>query len=349
MSEKIGKILIPISIVAAGLIIGGALYFINQNKEASSEEGLSAQEIAEKAINYINENIVAEGLIASLIDVTEEGSVYKIQLKIGGTEYESYATKDGKIFFPEGYNLEANPPADGETEEPASGDSSVEVPKQDKPDVKLFVMSYCPFGLQAQKMFLPVYDLLKDKAEMGIYFVNYIMYEKKEIDENLKQHCIQKEEKEKFSNYLNCFVVSGDSEKCFSQAGINKAKITNCIFETDRDFNITSLYNNKDTWLSGRYPKFDVHTDLNKKYGVGGSPTVVINDSVIVSDQRNCPQGEIKCSVVPNFTRSPEKFKEVICQSFNSLPEECSQTLSNDVASRGIGGGTGSSSGGSCQ
>jgi len=46
--------------------------------------------------------------------------------------------------------------------------------------------------------------------------------------------------------------------------------------------------------------------------------------------------------------RSPEKFKEVICQAFNSLPEECSQMLSNDVASTGIGGGTGSSSGGSC-
>lgn len=55
-------------------------------------------------------------------------------------------------------------------------------------------MSYCPYGLQAEKMFLPVYDLLKNKAEMGIYFVNYIMHDKKEIDENLREYCIQKEQ-----------------------------------------------------------------------------------------------------------------------------------------------------------
>jgi len=79
------------------------------------------------------------------------------------------------------------------------------------------------------------------------------------------------------------------------------------------------------------FPKFDVHTDLNEKYGVQGSPTIVINDQVV--------------NVSP---RSPEKFKEVICQTFNSLPEECSQMLSDDVASIGIGGGTSNSSGGGC-
>ena len=226
--------------------------------------------------------------------------------------------------------------------------NSVEVPKSDNPDVKLFVMSYCPYGLQAQKMFLPVYDLLKGKAEMGVYFVNYIMHEKKEIDENLNQYCIQKEQKEKYSNYLNCFVLSGNSETCLSQAGVDKTKLSDCVVQTDEEYNIYSLYNDKSTWLNGNFPKFNVNLDLNEKYGVQGSPTIVINETVIVTDASQCPGGEIKCVVISNFVRSPESFKNIVCQAFNLVPEECSQTLSNDAASTGIGGGTTASSGGGC-
>jgi len=325
MLEKFTKNLIPISIVIAGLLIAGALIFINQGKiEKSEEQILTPQEAAEKSINFINQNLLQEGTTASLISVTEESEVYKIHIKVGEGEYDSYVTKDGKLLFIEGIDLKSSL-AQKESE------TAGEIPKQDTPDVKLFVMSYCPYGLQAQKMFLPVYDLLKDRAEMGVYFVDYIMHEKQEIDENLRQYCIQKEQKEKYYDYLSCFVISGDFDSCLSSASIDRVKLTNCISETDRDYNIYSLYNDESTWLNGMFPKFDVHTDLNEKYGVQGSPTIVINDQVV--------------NVSP---RSPEKFKEVICQTFNSLPEECSQMLSDDVASIGIGGGTSNSSGGGC-
>jgi hypothetical protein len=181
-------------------------------------------------------------------------------------------------------------------------------------------------------MFLPVYELLKNKAEMGVYFVDYIMHEKQEIDENLRQYCIQKEEKEKYGDYLSCFVKDGDFEKCLSETNIDREKMGNCISETDKEFNVIALYNDKNAWLNGQFPKFNVHNDLNEQYGVGGSPTIVINDTVV--------------DVSP---RSPEKFKEIICQAFNSPPEECSQTLSSDSPTSGFGIGTESSgSSGGC-
>jgi len=187
--------------------------------------------------------------------------------------------------------------------------------------------------LQAQKMFLPVYNLLKNKAEMGVYFVNYIMHEKQEIDENLRQYCIQEEQKGKYYDYLSCFVKDGKFNECLSQAQIDTTRMESCISKTDEQYKVTSQYNDKSTWLNGNFPKFDVHTDLNKQYGVQGSPTIVINDKVV--------------EVSP---RSPEKFKEVICQSFNSPPEECSQTLSNTAFSPGFGLEQGvSGSGGQCK
>lgn len=332
MLEKISRFSIPIAIVIAGILIASAFIYINRGKvRVISEKELSAQEIAQKAIDYINKNKdkVSGGLSASLVNVSEEGEIYKIRLKIGDNEYDSYVTKDGKFLFPQGYNLEKEIKKE---ETPSKSESNDQIPKSDFPDVKLFVMSYCPYGLQAEKMFLPVYNLLKDKAKMGVYFVSYAMHGKKEVDENLRQYCIQKEEMEKYDSYLNCFVLSGDSEKCLSEAKIDKTKLTNCTLATDREYNIYTLYNDKSSWLNGRFPKFPIYDDLNEKYGVKGSPTIVINDRVT--------------TVSP---RSPEKFKEVICQSFNSPPKECSQTLSNESSSPGIGGGTGSSSEGQCK
>ena len=322
------KNLIPIAIIIAGLLIAGAFVYVNQGKVLEkAPEGLSPQQAAEKATAFINENMLQERATASLVSVVEESGIYKFRLKIGDREYISYVTKDGNLLFPEeGISLESASTQIREEE------TAGEISKRDKPDVKLFVMSYCPYGLQAQKMFLPVYDLLKGKAEMGVYFVNYIMHEKQEIDENLRQYCIQKEQKEKYYEYLSCFVIDGDFEKCLSQAKIDKAKLTSCVAETDNQYSVTSQYNDKSTWLNGRYPKFDVQTDLNEKYGVRGSPTVVINDKVV--------------NINP---RSPEKFKETICQAFTSQPQECSQTLSSDTPSPGFGGGTGSSSGGQCK
>ena len=317
--------LIPILILVAGISIFGTYFYLTRIK-TPQEKFLSPQEAAQNAINYINENLLQKGVTASLADVVEENGLYKIRLKVGEKEFISYVTKDGKILFPEeGIDLEKKI---AKEETPTS---TQEIQKTDKPDVKLFVMAYCPYGLQMEKAYLPVYNLLKEKADMGIYFVNYIMHEKKEIDENLRQYCIQKEEKEKYYDYLSCFVKAGEFEKCLNEAKIDKEKMNSCISETDKEYKITQLYNDKSTWLSGRYPRFDVHTDLNEKYGVQGSPTVVINDKVV----------EVS-------SRSPEKFKEVICQAFNSPPEECSQTLSNTTFSPGFGLETGTSSGGGC-
>ncbi len=331
MIEILNKNLIAIAIIIAGLIIGGVYFYTNQE----AIQGLSAQEAADKAISFINQSIEKENVTASLLDVTEETGLYKIHLKIEETEYNSYITKDGKLLFPNAFNLEE------QTEEVAKEEDSApeEIIKKDTPEVKLFVMSYCPYGLQAQKMFLPVYNLLKDKVEMEVYFVDYIMHEKKEIDENLRQYCIQKEEAEKYYSYLSCFVVDGNFEKCFSDTKIDKTKLESCVSETDKEFNITSKYNDKSTWIGSTcpdppycFPKFDVQSDLNKKYGVEGSPVVVINDEIV--------------NVNP---RSPEKFKEIICSAFNSEPSECSQTLSDEAFSSGFGLISGSSSSGSCE
>jgi hypothetical protein len=307
-------------------------------KVVAKAKDLSPQEAGEKAIKFANENLLSEGSSATLVSVKEENGLYTFKLMVDDQEYESYVTKNGKMLFIQGVKMEETAESNPEATEP------VQVEKKDKPEVKVFVMSYCPFGLLAEKMFLPVYDLLKDKADMGIYFVNYAMHGKPEVDENLRQYCIQKDQKDKYSAYLSCFVAdtsyndckTGDCtanfSKCLTEANIDEAKLGQCVAESDAQFKVTANYNDKASWLSGQFPKFDVHTDLNTKYGVEGSPTFVINDA--------------KVELSP---RTAEQFKKTICAAFNNEPAECATELSGETPSSGFGTGSSSgSSGGDC-
>jgi len=308
--------------VVIGSLVGSLVYFFPRGGGGVPNE-------VKKAMEYINEMVKGQGQSASLISWSEEGGLYKIDFKIGDNQYQSFITKDGKYLFTYGIDLTKKIEEATGTEETETQPTQVE--KREKPDVKLFVMSYCPFGLQMEKALLPVWQLLKDKADIGIYFVDYIMHGKKEMEENLRQYCIQKEEKEKFLAYLECFAKNGSYENseiykdCLKEIGINENKLNSCYEKTDKEFKISENFSETG------YPPFNIHKDLNEKYGVRGSPTLIINDTLV------------------NVERSPEKVKEAICNAFLNPPEECNQKLPEETASPGFGMATGSSSSGSCQ
>ncbi len=319
--------------IAVGALTITGVFSLNKGKNTSVL--VPAEEAAVEAVKYINANVLEAGMTASLVDVVTDGETYKFRIRIEDQEYTSYISKDGKYLFPNAYDMTAD------AIQPVVGDDpnqAQEVVKTDKPDVKIFVMTYCPYGLQAQKMFLPVYDLLKDEADIGIYFVDYIMHEMPEIEENLRQYCIIKEQNEKYYDYLTCFVKDGSYDdnsifqSCLTEAKIDEGKLNSCAVATDQEYKITELYNDKSTWLSGSYPIFGIHADLNDQYGVRGSPTVVINGV------------EVGIS-----SRSPEDFKNVVCEAFDSVPEECSQTLSDVAFAAGFGLAEGVSTGGECK
>jgi len=299
------------------------------NGEAAANS-LPAGQAAKKAVDYINKNMLSDGQGAtSDYQVKEVSGVYKFAITVEGSDYDVYTTKDGELLFVQAIDMSEPVPAD----EP---EKTTPTAKSAKPDVKVFVMSYCPYGLQAQKMYLPVYDLLKDKATMGIYFVNYAMHGKKEIEENLRQYCIQKEQTAKFSPYLKCFTISTPGPDgtagfsgCLSQAGVDQTKLNACISVTDAKFSVSADYNDSSKWISGRYPKFAVNDVENKEYDVQGSPTIIINGR------------EANLS-----SRTAQQFLKAICGAFVTPPAECDTVLGDEQAATGFGGGTTTDAGG---
>jgi len=199
-----------------------------------------------------------------------------------------------------------------------------EIPKTDKPVVELFVMSYCPYGTQIEKGILPVLTALGTKINYTLKFVNYAMHDKKELDENLRQYCIQKNQPAKLSAYLTCFlkVGQGTEDSCMQTAGVAAATVKTCMTQADTQFDVTKNYEDKSTY-QGSYPPFNVNKADNEKYGVKGSPTLVINGVEAASAGRDATS-----------------LLKTICSGFKTEPKECSTTLSSAAPAPGFGEGT---------
>ncbi|MBD3312431.1 hypothetical protein GF352_03200 [archaeon] len=198
--------------------------------------------------------------------------------------------------------------------------------------VELFVMSHCPYGTQAEKGVLPAVQALGDDIDFKLRFVYYAMHGKTELDEQLNQYCIQYQQPSKFIDYLYCFLDEGDGEGCLNEVGVNTQLLSSCVEQSDEAFNVTALFNDRSSWLSGYYPRFNVHLSLNEQYGVRGSPTLVVNGQ----------------QVQPS-SRSPQGFLDAICNALGTNPSGCDESLSTTAPSSGFGfSGTGSASTATC-
>lgn len=273
--------------------------------------------IGEETIDYINQNY---GATATLKNVEETNGVYKITAEMEGQETELYVSKDGDLIFPVVIPQDAAAQTTETPEQPTQTTS--DVPKTTQPLVELFVMSHCPYGTQMEKGILPVVKLLGDKIDFELKFVYYSMHGDVEVKEQLNQYCIQKQSQETYLDYLSCFLEDGDTERCMGEVGITEADIADCVAATDEQFNITANLENQSSWLSGRYPKFDIFAAENEAYGVGGSPTLVINGQQVQSG------------------RDSASILAAVCDAFENPPAECEETLSSVPPSQGFGGGT---------
>lgn len=257
----------------------------------------------------------------SIKSIAEKNNLYVINLLAeNGQEFDGYLTKDGTMFFPQAIKVEEAQKQKEEAEKAASAEKK-EIVKNDKPEVELFVMSHCPYGTQIEKGILPAAEILGDKIDFSIKFVDYVMHGEKEANEQLNQYCIQKEQTGKYNAYLKCFLSKeNNSDACLKSTGINMAKLKACTATTDKTYKITEKFNDKSTWSGGKYPSFDIFEEENDKYGVQGSPTLVINGVTTSSGGRDS-----------------KSLLSTICSAFTNQPSDCNQELSSVQPSPGFG------------
>jgi len=266
---------------------------------------VSADTAGQSVLDFANN----QGANAELVSVNDDGSFYEVILSIEGQEVPVYVTKDGENLVPNLIPLTAEVVQDTPEQQ---APTPTEVPKSDKPIVEAFVMAYCPYGTQIEKGLIPVMDLLGDKIDAEIKFVYYAMHPTSgEVEEQLNQYCIQKEQNPLFLDYLTCFLEAGDTQGCIDSTNIDTAKLATCVTATDNEFDVIKNLEDESSWLSGRFPQFNIHKAENDAYQIGGSPTLIINGAQASAG------------------RDSQSLLNAICGAFNEAPEECSTDLSS--------------------
>ncbi|MEI7962126.1 MAG: hypothetical protein WCI04_07360 [archaeon] len=291
---------LALAIIVLVLAATGSYYY-KLKKADIGVEGAKA-----KVEQFIKENTQNAGAGISVKDVVKESGMYKVTVDANKQEIISYVTADGSKFFPQVVDL--NKKADASASNaPATPQKTEAEVKAEIPTVDLFVMSYCPYGLQMERGVLPAVEALGKKIKFNLKFVDYTLHGPKEVTENVNQYCIQKTQPTKLNAYLKCFWKSstGTSETCVKTVGINAAQLATCVTATNKEFNPTEK-------------AMGLNKDETVKFGVQGSPTLVINGTTVSS-------GRDSASVL-----------KAICSGFTTQPKECQVALSATAPGAGF-------------
>ena len=182
-----------------------------------------------------------------------------------------------------------------------------------RPQIDFYVMSFCPYGNQAEEAIEPVYQLLKGKADFNPHYVVYANYagvgpnycidaESKycsmhgvhEMNQDLREHCVNKymgtTKLFEFMLAMNSECNAQNADECWQgvaeELGLDSAKIASC---------------QKNEGLT--FAKED--SELNSILGVQGSPTVFIDGEPY------------------NGARDSAGYAQALCAAFDDAPAEC--------------------------
>ena len=332
-----------ILVIIGLIVISGLVYYgqfrksegpQNQNGNQNQEQNqiLSAQEAADKVVDYINKNLLKPGTTATFVSVSEESSLYKIKVKVETAEYDFYATKDGKLSFMPNSSLnldESLNTSTTEEEETPTKATCESLKKADKALLEAFVVSKCPYGLQMQRILNEIVKNIPSLTEnIKVRYIGAItegkitsMHGDVEAQENLRQICIREEQSAKYWDYTACYMKKGETDNCLTSANIDKASLTSCMSDSSKGL---------------KYAKEDF--DLQNQLGVSGSPTLFLN-------------GE-KVSEFDFGGRTAEAVKTMLCCGFKAQLDICNNKLTEAQAAASLSetysssSGSGSSAGG---
>lgn len=151
----------------------------NSSKSSTSTTGMTIaaqNDVANKALVYINKNLLSSNNSASLDSVTENSGILNITISIQGQKIPVYTTEDGKLLIlPNGGILDMTQPLPSPTQtqqqqQPGPANCS-EVGKTTTPELDAFVVSNCPYGLQMQRVLVPVEQFFGTKANIKIRYI----------------------------------------------------------------------------------------------------------------------------------------------------------------------------------
>lgn len=237
--------------------------------------------------------------------------------------------------------------------------------KSAKPEVKFFVMSFCPFGNQAEAGLEPVYQLLKDKVS---WQPRYIVNDKKTsceqgcpfrvYNDEAKARCEEAVKQSQLESLDECkqYFPYQSTDECLKKecAGLKAGEYESLhgVQELNQDVREICAFNlnNLEKWWKFVVAVNEKCTAQNadtcwedQATAVGldiGKITLCFNSrfkALAVKEIEESAKYQASGSptvyindTLYNGGRSPEDYKKAICAAFENPPEECQKVLSQE-------------------
>jgi len=249
--------------------------------------------------------------------------------------------------------------------------------KTDKPEVKFFVMSFCPYGNQAEEGLKPVAGLLGDKVSWQPYYiVNKISQQTKDIcQKNCPQRVFNDQAKEKcqkaidqgqLKDMASCkrYFPYNSAEECIAQECdplvVGQFNSLHGDQEKNQDIREICAWNmgdsqkwwsfvssvnknctsqNADTCWETQAQSVDLDAAAIKACQQDKGDNLLASQVEVVDKYqvRGSPTVYIN-DVLYQDGRSPEDYKKAICDSFNTAPKECETVLTSGAKQESAAG-----------
>ena len=187
-----------------------------------------------------------------------------------------------------------------------------------KPQVDFFVMSFCPYGNQAEELLKPVYDKLKGEADFNPRYVIYTqgtdcytdtdgtqycsLHGGQELNQDVREMCVFNNDGEQawfdFALAMNAQCTAQNADSCWQDVaksvGLDTDAIQSC-FDA-----------NKLTYARQEY-------ELNQKLGVTGSPTLFFEGQQY------------------SGSRTSNGYLAALCNGFDNKPAACNDVIAENT------------------
>jgi len=189
----------------------------------------------------------------------------------------------------------------------------------------LFVMSQCPYGVQAEDLVMPVVEKFGSDMNFNLYFIARqsgdgfsSLHGQPEVDENIRQLSIIKNNPDKFFDYLKCFNPSyQDAENSFEK----------CAAEVGLDIEAIKTFAASDEAKA----LFAENIKKADELDVGGSPTFILNNVQYSGARTESAITRALCEAAPEAEAclNMEEAKPVLLKIVND--KDCEPCDTTDV------------------
>ncbi|MFH0829814.1 MAG: thioredoxin domain-containing protein, partial [Candidatus Aenigmatarchaeota archaeon] len=248
--------------------------------------GTDANTAANKALDFIN--TIQPGTKAYLNGVGQSNGLYTMNFTVDGQKYMAYISPDGKMLFPS--VIDISEPVTAPTQSASTGFNPT---KTDKPTIQMFVMSFCPYGKQAEQGVGPAITALGSNVNFEPHFIVTMsgdtinsLHGANEAAEDERQAVIWKYWPAKFWLYVN-YVNANATINTINTAWKDAAKAAG--------LDVTQI---EAKVVSDGLTLMKAEAALAQSLGVSSSPTIFVNGASYDGD------------------RSAEAFKTAFCSAF---------------------------------